>query len=128
MKKINAKIGHVNNADLPPLKSMPGGHYVYVKAKGGNVSVHTVTSIERKRKDRSHQIPLKTGKKGETRYVSSRKLRQIRDGTIYPIPVKDANFKLWSAFRKKPIKNVPVSKINFSTKKKVKRKHFFIFK
>lgn len=128
-KRINAKIGYMNNCDLPPLKNQNGGHYVYIRKKQGKVNVHTITSIEHKAKDNKHTIPLVINTKtGEIRYVSEKKLRDIRNGNLYPIPKNECNLSLWSGMNKKPIRNVDESKIKNIDSKKIRRKHKFFFK
>lgn len=78
-RKINAKIGHMNNIDLPPLNMSTGGHYVYIRKKRGKVSVHTITSIESLTPDRKHTIPIVVNNRtGETRYISEKNLINVK--------------------------------------------------
>lgn len=56
------------------------------------------------------------------------KTKWYRQGKLYPIPIADGNFTLWSGFNKNAIDNIDEDKINSIDKKKVKRKHKFFFK
>lgn len=128
-RKINAKIGYMNNCDLPPLRNNNGGHYVYIRKKRGKTNVHTITSIESKRMDNKHTIPIVVNKRtGEIRYISEKKLRDIRNGKLHPIPINDSNLNVWSGFNKNYISNVNEQKIQSINVKKVRRKHKFFFK
>lgn len=94
----------MDNKDIPGLENYGGGHYVYVKKKytNGKSKVHTISAIEHWKKDKKHQIPIrfnvktKDGDLIKTRYVSEKKLVEMRDGKIHPFPYKDSNFDLWS--------------------------------
>ncbi len=128
-RKINAKIAYVDNVDLPPLNTAIGGHYAYVRKKRGRTWVHVITSIESLKKDSKHTIPIVIDKRtGETRYLSEKKLRDIRNGRVYPIPFNDGNFRVWSGINKNYINNVNEQKIQSINKKKIRRKHKFFFK
>ena len=114
-KKYKNQIGWVNNKDIPRLRNVPGGHYVYVRdydKSTGKCSFNTITSLE----DYSFNI-------------KNNRVYEMKRGNIYPIPKKDCNFPLWSGISTNPITNIDVSKINFNINKKIKKRHrFFINK
>lgn len=49
----------------------------------------------------------------------------IKDGVIYPIPQKDANFYKWSDFNMQQIKGVKMSDVKDVVRRYVKNKHKF---
>lgn len=111
-KKIKNQIGYIENKYLGIPR--PGGHYVYIREvnKNGTCDVNVVTSLEDKNK-----------------VVNQKKIKQVKQGNTYALPLFDTTFTRWSGINKKPIKDVPINKIQDIGKKKVKRRHdFFIGK
>ena len=106
-RNIKNKIGYVDNKYLHIKKD--GGHYVYIRKinKNGTCDVNTFTSL--------------VDKKGSYNF---NKLKQVKSGNTYSIPIYHSNFPLWTGVTHKPIKNVPLSKIK-KTNKKIKRRHYF---
>ncbi len=103
------RIGYVVNRDLRINKA--GGHYVYIDdLRNGNADVHVITSLESK-----------------SRIFDSNRIRKIREGYLYPIPRKDANFKQWSAIDLSLIRGVPVKKIQ-PTARFIRKRHRAIFR
>ena len=114
MKKIKGQIGYCDNKNLPGLEHVPGGHYVYIRdvKPNGKCDINVVTSLE----DNNNNVNYK-------------KIRQVKKGNTYSIPLYDADFTRWSGINKTPICNVDVSKIQDIGKKKIKTRHkFFIGK
>lgn len=105
---IKNKIGFCNNKDLGIKKA--GGHYVYINSvnKNGTCNVNVITSLE----DKDKKFNLK-------------KLRHVKYGDTYSIPIVDSNFTRWSGINKTPIKNVKSNMIKDIGKKKIKKRHFF---
>ena len=108
MKKIylKGKIGYCDNINLNINK--PKGHYVYINKvhRNGTCDVNVITSLESK--------PLE---------YKNKKIRHIRYGDTYPIPIKDGNFHLWSGVNLETIKNVKISDIKSLGIKNIKIKH-----
>ena len=80
--KVVNQVGFCNNVDLPYVASNEGGHYVYIRKynkKTGICKVSTITSLE-----------------DEKDNIKTERIPNLRNGRIYPIPKKDANFNLWS--------------------------------
>ncbi len=112
--KYKSKIGYCDNKDLPTMRDLKGGHYVYIRKvyKNGTCDVNIVTSLEDKDKTINH-----------------RRIQNVRRGNTYPIPLYDSNFTRWSGINKKPVKNVKMSNIKDVGKKRIKKRHnFFIGK
>ena len=108
MMKKN-QIGYCDNKDLRIKKS--GGHYVYIdNVRNGKANVHVITSLENKQ----HTF-------------DTNRIRKIREGYLYPIPRKDANFKRWSAINLNTIPNVPTGKIKPSSRF-IRKRHRSIFR
>lgn len=107
--KIKGKIGYCDNRDLRQLQSNTGGHYVYIRRvrQNGVCDVSTCTSLEDNREN-----------------IKIEKMKQVRNGKIYPIPKKDSNFQKWTGINKNTMR-VHKSKIRQIGKKKFKRKHYF---
>jgi hypothetical protein len=114
-KKVIGKIGYCDNKNLNGLKTLNGGHYVYIRSinkETGLCAVNTVTSLEADKECYKHN-----------------KLRHVRKGNIYSIPVYDANFTRWSGITKSPIRDVKITDIKDIGKKKIRARHkFFIGK
>lgn len=105
--KYNGKIGYVKNKDLGITVLPHNGHYVYInKDNGSTCDVNVVTSLEDKYCN-----------------FTNNKIRKIKNGYLYPIPKKDANFTRWSAIELKPIRNVRKRKIYNLNSKKIKKRH-----
>lgn len=114
-RKVTGKIGYCDNKYLDGLKTLKGGHYVYISDYDKNTGlckVNTITSLE-------------AGKE----CYNTNKLRQVRKGNIYPLPVYDANFSRWSGVTKQAIGSVKLTDILDIGKKKIRNRHkFFIGK
>ena len=107
-KSFVGKIGYCENINLPGVNVSTGGHYVYIKKiDGKKCDVNVISSLE--------------DNKG---VVNSSRLKQVRKGNIYPIPIYDANFIRWSGIGGNTIKNVNISDIKPS-KKFIKKRHKF---
>lgn len=108
--KLKGKIAYCDNKNLPGLKHLKGGHYVYIREvdKNGKCSVNIVTSLENDNKD-----------------LQLNKIKQVRKGNTYPIPKIDGTFTKWSGINKNPIKNVNVENLIDVGKKQIKRRHHF---
>lgn len=104
-KTIKNKIGYVDNKYLGI--NRPKGHYVYICKvnNDGTCDVNVVTSLE----DRNHRYDFE-------------KIKQVRKGNTYPLPHYDTNFVRWSGVTHKPIKNVPIDKVQ-DMGKKIKKRH-----
>lgn len=103
------QIGFCDNKDLRIKKS--GGHYVYIDdVRNGKAKVHVITSLENK-----HHV------------FDFNRIRKVREGYLYPIPRKDANFKQWSAINLSTIQNVPAKKIKPSSRF-IRKRHRSIFR
>ena len=109
-KFFKNKIGYVDNRYLG-FKSNSKGHYVYInKINNDNTcNVNTIKSLE----DRD----------GNFKY---NKLKHVKNGYVYPIPVKDSNFKLWSGVNLQTIKNVNINNIKNIGCKSFKKRHMFL--
>jgi len=109
--KIKNKVGYCDNRVLnlrdKKGRIVPGGHYVYIREdnKDGTCNVNIITSLE------------KDGK------FTEKKLHQVRKGNTYAIPIRDANFKLWSGVKKDAINNVPVIEIVDIDNRKINYRH-----
>lgn len=103
------QIGFCDNKDLRIKKS--GGHYVYIDdVRNGKAKVHVITSLE-----------------SQNHVFDSNRIRKVREGYLYPIPRKDANFKQWSAINLSTIQNVPAKKIKPSSRF-IRKRHRSIFR
>lgn len=107
-KAIKNKIGYVDNRYLGI--DRPNGHYVYIRKvnNDGTCDVNVVTSLEDK-----------------NRHITPSKIKQVKNGNTYPIPLFDTNFSRWSGINKKPISNVPINMVQDIGKKKIKKRHYF---
>ena len=110
IKDLKGKIAYCDNKNLPGLRHLKGGHYVYIRDinKNGKCSVNIITSLENK--DRTFQM---------------KKIDQVRKGNTYSIPKYDSKFTQWSGVNKTPIYNVEVNKLMDVGKKQIKRRHHF---
>ena len=110
-KRIVGKVGYCDNAILR-IKNKDGkyegGHYVYIREyKDGKCNVNTITSLEK-----------------DDGSFNFKKIRNVKQGYLYPIPKNDANFARWSAINLEGnLKNVPIDKIEDIGKKHFKRRH-----
>ncbi|MEG0978144.1 MAG: hypothetical protein RSD40_03565 [Bacilli bacterium] len=112
------KVGYMKNKDIPGVNLTSGGHYVYIVESGKVTRIKTITSIENYKKDIKHEIPYNTSKYSNIRYLSNKKLRDIRQGKVIPIPISDSNFYIWSGINvnsvvvnKDKIEDIDVKKI-----------------
>lgn len=112
-KNFVGKVGYCENKNLPGIGGVKGGHYVFIRSINGNkCDVNIVTSLE----DKNGQINLN-------------KIKQVKKGNIYSIPVYDSDFSRWSGIGRNSIKNVKLSDIQDIGKKRIKKRHrFFIGK
>ena len=128
--KYNGKIMYCLDRDLGiGDRNSNNGHYVYVRrtTKKDMYDVHTINSIDSKKRDEKHTIPFTSDKEGNIRYIDPKKIRAIRNGNLHPIPISDANFPAWSGISKKPIRGIHSSKIIPARPKiRMKRKHKLI--
>lgn len=107
------KIGYCDNKNIPVMKDIKGGHYVYIRdIKDGKCTINIVTSLE----DKNHKF-------------SDKKLYQVRKGNTYAIPINDSDFTRWSGVTNNAIGNINISDIQNIGYRKIKRRHrFFIDK
>ena len=113
-KRYVGKIGYCSNKDLPTLRHLPKGHYVYIRKiyPDGTCDVNTITSLEDKHGNFNPQ-----------------RLYYVRHGDTYPIPKGDINLPLWSGVRRDVITGVKLSDIRYVGFVGMKRRHkFFIGK
>ena len=105
-KEYKGKIGYCDNKNLGINKS--GGHYVYINKvnNDGTCNVNVVTSLE-----------------FNAFNYKDKKIRHVRYGDTYPIPIKDANFSLWSGVNLQKINNIDISAIKSIGKRDIKNKH-----
>ena len=106
--KYNGKIGYCDKKDLP-FKAKTG-HYVYIRKynkKTGKCVVSTCTSLE------------------NNGAIKKNKAEAIKNGNLYPIPVKDANFSVWTGINRTK-HTVHINKVKDIGKKSFKRRHHFI--
>ncbi len=106
--RYNGKIGWCDKSDLPFKANT--GHYVYIRKynkKTGKCVVSTCTSLE------------SNGK------IKQKKSDAIKQGNLYPIPMKDSNFSVWTGINKTK-HTVDVKKIQGIGKKSFKKRHHFI--
>lgn len=110
-KKYKGKIGFVLDKDLG-IKNSDRGHYVYVREDNGNkLKVNIITSLE----DKKHNL-------------NESRIKKVKKGLLYPIPIKDINLPRWSAFNLSSI-TIFKNKLKDLGEKQVKRKHkFFVGK
>ena len=108
-KSISGQVGYCENKNLKGLENIPGGHYVYITKnnKNGTCEVNVITSLEQK-----------------NQLLKINRINQVRNGNVYPIPYKDANFSQWSGVSHNTI-TTKISKIQDIGKKKIKDKHKF---
>ena len=109
-KNVKGKIAYCDNKNLKGLEHLPGGHYVYIRDvdKNGKCNVNVVTSLE----------------SAHNQY-NNNKLKHVRKGNVYPIPVYDSNFSKWSGITKTPITNVDINSLKSIGVKDIKRRHKF---
>lgn len=108
--KYRGKFGYCKNSDLSINDPYTSGHYVYVRSedkKSGKCKVSVCTSLD----DNKGNIKLK-------------RIYRVRNGDLYAIPKKNANFALWTGVYKEQ-KEVDSSKIQAIGTKKVRHKHLF---
>ncbi|MBQ7308256.1 MAG: hypothetical protein IJW82_07015 [Clostridia bacterium] len=113
-RKLKGKIGYVSNRKLRGLKHISGGHYVYINKinNNGTCNVNVFTSLENK----NNQLKTK-------------KIRLMKKGNIYNIPIEDSNFTRWTGIKKGSIRNVKISDIKNIGSRSIKTRHkFFIGK
>lgn len=108
--RYNGKIGYCDPTDLPFKANT--GHYVYIRKynkKTGKCVVSTCTSLE------------------NNGMIKSNKADAIKNGNLYPIPIKDANFSVWTGINKTR-HTVDLKKIKNIGNKSIKRRHHFMNK
>lgn len=106
--RYNGKIGYCDKSDLP-FKAKTG-HYVYIRRynkRTGKCVVSTCTSLE------------------ANGNIKKNKADAIKNGNLYPIPLKDSNFSVWTGINKTK-HHVDAKKIKGIGKKSFKRRHHFI--
>ena len=106
--RYNGKIGWCDKSDLP--FKADTGHYVYIRKydkKTGMCIVSTCTSLESKG------------------VIKSNKPNAIKHGKLYPIPIKDSNFSIWTGINSKRHR-VELKKIKNIGCKTFRRRHHFI--
>lgn len=107
------KIAKINTSDLPiPVTdNTPDEHFVYVR------------SYNRRKKQYRVQICTHLDKKVGNRFVNEdKRIREIKFGNIYPLPIGSTNFPLWTGI-KKEIYIVPKGKMFDFNSIKFKRKY-----
>jgi len=102
---IKNKVGWCPNKYLPGVNSKSKGHYVYIRDinKDGTCNVNVITSLEEMKFDEIEH---------KNKFVYNlKKLRQVKMGNTYPIPIKDSNFGKWAGVNADVIQNVESNKI-----------------
>lgn len=105
-KRTNKNVGKVGWCDAKTL-GLDKGHYVFIRRVQGNkCDVNTFSSIE--------------NANGTIEYG---KVRKIKTGDLYPIPIKDDTLPRFSGIDNRVIKRIPLTKIKEIGKHRLKRRH-----
>ena len=105
-KKVHPLVGKIGWCDGNTL-GLSKPHFVFIRrVYGDKCSVNTFTSIEY----------------DDNRY-NYNKVKQIANGTVYPVPKNDLTLHRFSGVHKNVITNVPIVKIRNIGRNSLKRRH-----